>query len=479
MTESLKRKTISGVFWSSVERFSVQGIQFVIMIIMARILLPADYGMIGMLAIFIAISQALIDSGFSNALIRKTNRSEVDFSTVFYFNIGIGILLYLILFLVSPLIAEFYKTPELTNLTRIIALNLFIHSLAVVQRAILTIRIDFKTQAKASFSAAIFSGIVGIIMAYTGFGVWSLAVQTVLNGFINTGLLWILSKWKPLRVFSYCSFKELFAFGSKLLFAGLLNVIFQNIYTIVIGKKFYSTDLGYYTRADQFAQFPSSNLTGIMQRVTFPILSEIQEDKDRLAKVYRKFLRLSAFIIFPLMTGLAAVAYPFINCLLTEKWNFTALILQIICLSYMWYPIHAINLNLLQVEGRSDLFLKLEIYKKVLGVVVLCVTIPIGLVAMCWGAVVSSILALVFNTYYTNKLIHVGLIEQLRDLSPALFYSFSMAGVVYFFIHLVDQQLLQLFVGIIVGIVYYFLISYLTKSKDLHEFILLIKRNNS
>ena len=476
MSVSLKQKTVTGILWSSIERFSVQGVQFVIMIIMARILLPSDYGMIGMLAIFIAISQALIDSGFSNALIRKTNRSDVDFSTVFYFNIVIGILLYLILFFTSPLIAEFYKTPELTNLTRIIALNLFINSLAVVQRAILTIRIDFKTQAKASFCAALLSGIIGIIMAYTGFGVWAIAVQTVSNGFINTGLLWILSKWKPLRVFSYHSFKELFFFGSKLLFASLLNVIYQNIYTIVIGKKFHSTDLGYYTRADQFAQFPSSNLTGIMQRVTFPILSEIQDDKERLAKAYRKFLRLSAFIIFPLMTGLAAVAYPFIGCLLTEKWNFTALLLQIICFSYMWYPIHAINLNLLQVEGRSDLFLKLEIYKKLLGVVVLCVTIPMGLVAMCWGAVVSSLLALVLNTYYTNKLIRVGLIKQLRELSPALFYSFSMSAVVYFFIHLIDQQFLQLFLGIIVGIVYYFLISYLTKSQDLQEFILLIKR---
>ena len=476
MSVSLKQKTVTGILWSSIERFSVQGVQFVIMIIMARILLPSDYGMIGMLAIFIAISQALIDSGFSNALIRKTNRSDVDFSTVFYFNIVIGILLYLILFFTSPLIAEFYKTPELTNLTRIIALNLFINSLAVVQRAILTIRIDFKTQAKASFCAALLSGIIGIIMAYTGFGVWAIAVQTVSNGFINTGLLWILSKWKPLRVFSYHSFKELFFFGSKLLFAGLLNVIYQNIYTIVIGKKFHSTDLGYYTRADQFAQFPSSNLTGIMQRVTFPILSEIQDDKERLAKAYRKFLRLSAFIIFPLMTGLAAVAYPFIGCLLTEKWNFTALLLQIICFSYMWYPIHAINLNLLQVEGRSDLFLKLEIYKKLLGVVVLCVTIPMGLVAMCWGAVVSSLLALVLNTYYTNKLIRVGLIKQLRDLSPALFYSFSMSAVVYFFIHLIYQKFLQLFLGIIVGIVYYFLISYLTKSQDLQEFILLIKR---
>ena len=251
---SLKQKTISGVLWSCVERFSVQGIQFVIMVI---ILLPSDYGMIGMLAIFIAIAQTLIDSGFSNALIQKKDRSEIDYSTVFYFNIAVGIVLYFILFFSSPLIARFYNTPELTGLTRVLALNLFINSLAVVQRAILSIKIDFKTQAKASFSAAIISGIVGIVMAYTGFGVWSLAVQTVLNAFVNTVLLWIFSKWIPLKVFSFESFKKLFAFGSKLLASGLLDTIYRNIYTIVIGKKFASTDLGYFTRADQFAQFPS------------------------------------------------------------------------------------------------------------------------------------------------------------------------------------------------------------------------------
>ena len=219
---SLKQKTISGVLWSCVERFSVQGIQFVIMVI---ILLPSDYGMIGMLAIFIAIAQTLIDSGFSNALIQKKDRSEIDYSTVFYFNIVVGIILYFILFFSSPLIARFYNTPELTGLTRVLALNLFINSLAVVQRAILSIKIDFKTQAKASFSAAIISGIVGIVMAYTGFGVWSLAVQTVLNAFVNTVLLWIFSKWIPLKVFSFESFKKLFAFGSKLLASGLLDTL--------------------------------------------------------------------------------------------------------------------------------------------------------------------------------------------------------------------------------------------------------------
>lgn len=443
---------------------------------MARILLPSDYGMIGMLAIFIALAQVLIDSGFSSALIQKKDRSEVDYSTVFYFNIVVGLVLYFILFFSSPLIARFYNIPELTGLTRVVALNLFINSLAVVQRAILSIRIDFKTQAKASFSAAILSGVVGIVMAYTGFGVWSLAIQAVLNAFINTVLLWIFSKWIPLKIFSFDSFKKLFSFGSKLLVSGLLDTTYRNIYTIVIGKKFASTDLGYFTRADQFAQFPSSNLTSIIQRVTFPVLSEIQDDKERLAHAYRKFLRLSAYVIFPLMTGLAAVAHPFINCLLTEKWSFTALLLQILCFSYMWHPVHAINLNLLQVKGRSDLFLKLEVYKKIMGVAVLCITIPLGLVAMCYGTIVSSLLSLIINTYYTGKLIQVGLLKQMKDLIPALLYSFSMAGVVYLFIRLMNDQLLQLITGIIIGVIYYLLISYITKSQDLREFLSLVRR---
>ncbi len=476
MTESLKKKTVSGILWSSIERFSVQGIQFVIMIIMARILLPSDYGMIGMLAIFIAISQVLIDSGFSNALIRKKDRTEIDCSTVFYFNIVVGIILYLILFLVAPLIAKFYNVQELTSLTRVVAINLFVNSLTVVQRAILTIRVDFKTQAKASFSAAFLSGLIGIGMAYKGYGVWALAIQTVLNGIINASLLWFLSKWKPIKVFSYHSFKELFSFGFSLLLSGLFNVIYLNIYTIVIGKKFSSKDLGFYTRADQFAQFPSINLTGILQRVTYPILSNIQDDKERLTLAYRKILRLSAYIVFPLMIGLAVLATPLINCLLTEKWNFTALLLQILCVAYMWYPVHMINLNLLQVKGRSDLFFRLEIIKDGLGILILCITMPLGLVAMCCGLIFSSLIGLTINTYYTGKLIGLGFFKQLHDLMPSILYSFSMGGLVFFLISFIPNDFFQIIAGISVGIVYYLVISFLTKSQELAELLLLMKK---
>ncbi len=477
MTESLKHKTFKGTLWSSIERFSVQGIQFIVMIIMARILTPEDYGLIGMLAIFIAISQSLIDSGFSQALIRKQDRRQVDNSTVFYFNIVVGALLYLILFFCAPLIADFYDEPQLTSITRVISLSVFINSWVVVQRALLTVEIDFKTQTKASFSAAIVSGIVGVGMVYGGYGVWAIVVQQLVNLCVNALLLWIFSPWRPSCEYSWKSFRELFSFGSKLAGAGILNTLYQNIYLIVIGKIFKATDLGYYTRAQQFGDFPSSNITGIIQRVTFPILCSIQDDDERLRDVYRRFLRLSAFVIFPMMIGLSAVARPLVILLLKEQWIFTAVLLQILCFSMMWYPIHAINLNLLQVKGRSDLFLKLEIYKKIIGVLILCITVPMGLIAMSIGTIFSSVIALIINTYYTGKLIQVGFLRQMKDLVPTLFYSLSMGVIVYITIYFIPTNGLKLVTGIFVGFFYFILITYLTGSKDRRELIAFIRNN--
>jgi len=475
MSESLKHKTLRGTLWSSIERFSVQGVMFVVMIIMARILTPEDYGLVGMLTIFIAISQSLIDSGFSQALIRKQDRSEIDNSTVFYFNIAVGAILYLILFFSAPLIAKFYNEPILIPLTRVISLSILINSFVVVQRALLTVNIDFKTQAKASFSAAIASGIVGITMAYTGWGVWAIVWYQITNLAVNVGLLWIFSKWRPQLVYSWKSFKELFFFGSKLAASGIIDTLYNNIFLIVIGKIFKASDLGYYTRAQQFAAFPSSNLTGIIQRVTFPVLCTIQDDDERLRSVYRRFLRLSAFLIFPLMIGLAAVAKPLVLLLLKEQWEFAATLLSIICLSMMWYPIHSINLNLLQVKGRSDLFLKLEIVKKCVGIVILCCTIPLGLVAMCWGTVLSSLISLIINTHYTGKLIQVGFLKQMKDLTPSLLYSFSMGAIVWSSIQFITNDALQLIIGIILGIIYFIAITSVTRSKDRCELISFIK----
>ncbi|MDE5675839.1 MAG: lipopolysaccharide biosynthesis protein, partial [Muribaculaceae bacterium] len=460
--ESLKQKTFKGTLWSTLERFSVQGIAFVVMIIMARILTPDDYGLVGMLTVFIAVSQALVDSGFSQALIRKLDRSEIDNSTVFYFNIGVGIFLYLILFFCAPLIAKFYNEPILIPLTRLISLSVLINSFVVVQRALLTVNIDFKTQAKASFSAAIVSGVIGISMSYMGYGVWAIVWYQLSNLATNVCLLWILSKWRPKLLYSWKSFRELFSFGSKLAMSSVINVTYKNVYLLVIGKVFSASDLGFYTRAHQFAEFPSSNVTSIIQRVTFPVLCSIQNDDVRLTNVYRRFLRLSAFVVFPLMIGLAAVAHPFIILVLKEKWEFSVILLQIICFSMMWYPIHAINLNLLQVKGRSDLFLKLEILKKCIGVVIIVITVPFGLITMCYGSVVNSIISLIINTYYTGKLINVGFMKQMKDLLPTISYSLSMGVVVWIVVQILPNNILKLSAGILVGIIYFLAITKIT-----------------
>ena len=476
MSDSLKSKTVKGVVWSSIERFSTQGVQFLIMIIMARLLTPKDYGLIGMLAIFLAVAQSLIDSGFSQALIRKQDRTDVDNSTVFYFNIVVSSALYLILFIAAPFVADFYNQPELTSVMRVVCLGVILNSLAVVQRALLTVRIDFKTQAKASLSAAVISGCIGIVLAYCGFGVWSLVVQQLLNLSVNTLLLWIFSKWRPIAVFSWKSFHELFAFGSKLLASGLLDTLYRNIYPIVIGKLFSASSLGHYTRAHQFSEFPSSNVTGIIQRVTYPILCGIQDETERLEAVYRKFLKLSAFIIFPLMIGMSAVARPFIDIVLGKQWGFCGQLLQIICFAMMWYPIHAINLNLLQVKGRSDLFLRLEIIKKILGITVLCITAPFGLVVMCYGQIFNSIVALVINTYYTGKLINVGFIRQMKDLLPTILLSLTMFGAILLVNGFIEANIYRLVIGILVGIIVYSSGSYIFKFKELQTLFSLIRR---
>lgn len=480
MAESLKNKTVKGTIWSSLERFSVQGIQFIVMVVMARMLTPEDYGLVGMLAIFIAISQSLIDSGFSQALIRKQDRSELDNSTVFYFNIGVGIFLYISLFLCAPLIAEFYNEPILTPITRVIGLSLVFNSLAVVQRALLTIRLDFKTQAKASLVGAIISGGIGIGMAYYGFGVWSIVWQQISNLGIVTILLWILSKWKPIWGYSWNSFKILFNFGSKLLASGLLETLYRNLYLILIGKVFKASDLGYYTRAHQFTDFASSNIGGIIQRVTYPVLCSIQDDDQRLRDVYRKLLKNSTFIVFPLMMGLAAIAHPMILAFLNEKWIFSAVLIQILCFSQMWYPVHSLNLNLLQVKGRSDLFLRLEIIKKIIGISIILVTIPFGLLAMCWGAVVNSIIALAINTYYTGKLIQLHFWRQMADILPTLVLSMSVGAIVYLSISYISiSSWILMIIGIIEGILLYVTIAKVFKFQELSELLSIIRKNNN
>lgn len=469
MSQNLRSKTVSGVLWSAVERFSLQGVQFIINIIMARLLLPSDYGMIGMLAVFLQISQTFIDSGFSDALIQKKDRTDKDLSTVFYFNIVLSIVLYLLIFLSAPYIADFYHTPELELVTRIITLNLVIASFSAVHKTILTININFKIQSKISLIAAIISGGIGITMAYRDFGVWSLVIQSILNTFLITILSYCYVGWYPLKCFSKSSFFGLFSFGSKLLISRLIHSVYYNLYAIVIGRRFSPADLGYYTRAEQFAIFPSSNINAIISRVTYPVLSSIQDDDKRLAIAYRKYIRLSSFIIFPLMLGLAAIASPLINLLLTDRWSGIVILLQILCLDWMLDHLCQINLNLLLIKGRSDWALRLEIVKKVIATLILIVSIPFGIEMMCWGRVLYSIIATYLNTHYTERLIGLSFKSQMKDIFPSLLLAILMSGVVFISIYYIPFDILKVVGGIFIGCLFYLTLSWLMKRSEIHE----------
>lgn len=472
---SLKNKTVKGVIWSSIDRFSAQGIQFLFSILIARLLVPEDYGVVAMLNIFLAVSQTFIDSGFSTALVRKVDRTETDFSTVFYFNIVVAVIFYFALFFSASAIANFYSTPLLESITKVVALNLIVGSLSGIHSAKLSIAIDFKSKAKISIVTTLLTGVVGLWMAYSGYGVWALVVQSVFSVFLRTALLWIIVKWRPQLVFSWRSFKELFSFGSKLLASSLLDTTYNNVYSLVIGKVFSPSTLGLYSRAAGLAEFPSSNITGVLQGVTFPVLSSIQNEEDRLADAYKRFIRISAFVVFPLMIGLAAVAEPFIQIVLTDKWAGTIPLLQIICFAMMWYPVHAINLNILQVKGRSDYFLKLEVIKKIQGVIILVVTLPLGIVAMCLGRVVSSLISLVWNTYYTKKLINYGFVNQMKDLFHIVVHSLVMGLVVLLIVHFMPSMWLKLIVGVFAGMVYYIVGAYMMRFPEMDEMLVILK----
>lgn len=475
MATSLKEKTVKGLIWSSIDRFSSQGIQFVFGLIMARLLVPADYGVVAMLGIFLAISQSFIDSGFGAALIQKMNRTETDCSTVFYFNIVTAGLFYALLWFAAPSIAAFYDMPLLEPVTRVVALNLVINAFAGIQNSQLSIALDFKTRAKISLAVTLFSGVVGISLAYAGYGVWALVVQMVGSALLNTLLLWLFVRWKPRLAFSWASFRELFTFGSKLLASGLLDTIYGNLVPLLVGKFYSATSLGLYSRALAWGNYPSSNITGVIQNVTFPVLSSIQNDDERLSSAYRRLLRLSVFIIFPLMVGLSAVADPLVRLVLTDKWEGCIYLLQILCFSLMWYPVHAINLNLLQVKGRSDYFLKLEIIKKIFGACVLCVTVPLGLVAMCYGSVFSSLVSLTFNTHYTHRLIGYGFKRQMREMLPVLLHALVMGFIAWSVVQALPTPGMQLLGGILSGAAYYLLGAWLLRFEELQEALSMLK----
>lgn len=417
MTE-LRKKVTNSIKWSAIERLLTQLIQLSIMLVLARMLGPEAFGLVGMLAVFIAISQVFVDSGFTSALIRKQDRTEEDFSTAFIINIVISVVVYSLLFLLSPYIASFYEQPELSSITRVLGIVVIINALSLVQKAKLTIEMDFKNLAKASLLSVLFSSTVAITLAYKGFGVWSLVFQTIIMAASNVILLNIFRPWKPKVQYSQASFSHLFGFGSKLLVSSLIDTVYKNIYQIIIGKQFTATQVGQFTQANQLSSIPAMTLTNVIQRVTYPMLSQMQDDHAQLEKSYLLTLKLAALVVFPLMFGLAFVSEPLLLVLVGADWLPAAQLVSILAIGFMLYPIHAINLNLLQVKGRSDLFLKLEIVKKLMTTIILFFTVPLGVKAMCIGLVLQSHLSLIVNTYYTGKLTSLSLKKQLTSLIP-------------------------------------------------------------
>ena len=460
MSLIFENKSVAGVVWSAIERFSVQGIQFILGIVIARLINPSDYGLIAMLGIFLAIAQTFTDSGFSQALIQKKNRNETDFSTVFFFNFGISVVIFLLFCLGASGIASFYNEPKLELITRWVALNIILTALSIVQRTELTIKMDFKTQAKASLVSVVLSGILGVTLAWLGFGVWALIWQTLCNSLLNTILLWILSTWKPRLLFSWCSFKELFSFGSKLLASGLLHTIYTNMYSLVIGKKYTPAEVGFFNRASTLSQFPSTNLVMIITRVSYPTHCELQNEPEKLRKSFIQYIRLSSFFIFPLMVALAALAEPLVHVLLTDKWKEVVPLLQILCLANMWLPVMYLNNNMLAVKGRTDFFLRAEIIKKVTGILIMLATLPLGVKILCMGLVLYSIADMGLTIYYTRKVIDCGYMVQLKNVLPIALTAFLMGIVMISVTKIFNGYWIQLLAGSFSGLFTYLLLVY-------------------
>ena len=436
-----------GFFWSAVERFSIQGISFILSIIIARIVAPSAYGLIVMIQVFLSFSQLFIDGGFANALIQKQDRDEKDYCTVFIFNMVVAVFLYLLFFLIAPFIADFYDEPQLTSITRVISLNLIFSSLSIVQKTRLTIDLDFKTQTKAGLIAVIISGTIGVICAYNDLEVWALVIQGLLNQLLISAALMYFSHWRPKLIFSTQSFKRLFSFGSKLMLSNILTSIYVNISNLVIGKKYTSADLAFYNRGFMLSQFPSVNISDIMNRIVYPVLTNVQDDVTALREAYMKYLHLAHYVVLFLMGLIIVLAEPLINVLLTPKWVEAVPYLQIFCINFMFYPIQQHASNPVAAIGHSGILLKYQLLKRGASLAILIYTIMISIKAVCWGVVVSSIFEAVINVVICKKKIGLGFRAHIRSQFDVIICVAGVCAIVYFVTLLIPGSFWKLIVG--------------------------------
>lgn len=466
---SLKSIATKGIFWSAIDKFAVQIGQFAVSVLLARILLPEDFGLIGMLAIFMALSQTFIESGLGVCLIQRQNRTDVDFSTVFVFNLVVSSLFYLLLFFSAPYISTFFNQPQLIALVRVLGLSLFINAFAIVQKTKLTIAMDFKSIAKSNIISVILGGFCGVIAALNGYGVWSLVIQSLVWSLTTTISLWFLSSWSPSILFSRKSFDSLFGYASKILISGLYAQLLNNVYNICLGKFYPVASLGYYTRTKSFADLSAGTIVSIIQQATFPVLAVVQNDKEKLVSIYSRMIRMSAFLIIPLMTLIALLAKPIVILLLTEKWISLIPFLQWMVFARIFLPMSVINMNLLNAIGRSDLYLKVDLSKLPLTILALIITIPLGVKAIIIGHVVTSALSFIINAYLPGKFYGYGAINQLKDMLPVFVATLGMATVVFVMSYFIDNLVFQLLLGGILGLVTYLFLCWILKLDELKE----------
>lgn len=459
---SLKKTALSGMVWTVTQQFGSQGIIFLVQMIMARILEPSEFGLIGMITVFMALSSSLVDSGMTQSLIRTKNPDQTDYSTVFFFNMLMSILIYLVVFFCAPLIADFYEQPILKPIVRVYCISFIINAFSSVQMTRLTKEMNFKMQMMIALPSIILSGILGITLAYFDYGVWSLVWMGVLQSFFSSLQLWIRSGWTPTLVFSKVKFKEHFKFGYNLALSGILNTIFANIYQIIIGKFFLASQVGFFTRANNFKQLPVNNISSVLNKVTYPLFASINDDNVRLKRVYKQIMQSVIYVLAPVLIYMGVLAEPLFRFLFTAKWLPAVPYFQILCITGILYPIHSYNLSILKIKGRSDLFLRLEIIKKILITIAIVVSLKFGIMGLIWSQVVTNFLAFFINSYYSGKYINYSALGQLKDiLPPIILASLVGAGLycldIWLSVSLIDFG--RLAIGSLVGLILYLSLS--------------------
>lgn len=474
---SLKKKAAKSLVWTFTQQFGNQLIGFIISLLLARILLPEEFGLIGMIAVVVAIGNALLDGGLTKSLIRDKECDQEDYSTVFYFHIVSSLVVYALVFVSAPLIADFYERTILINIIRVYSLSLVITSFSAVQLARLTKIMDFKTQAIIAIPAAIIGGVVGIFLAYKDYGVWSLVWSSIITSAINSIQVWIYSGWSPDFIFSRVKFKKHFNYGYKLTLSDLLNRVFNNLFLIVIGKYFSAAQVGFYTRAETMKQLPVNNISNALNKVSFPLLVSIKDDELRLKRVYKKLMLMVVFVVTPFLIFLAVLAEPTFRFLFTEKWLPAVPYFQILCITGILFPLHSYNLTILNIKGRSDLFLKLEALKKILIVIIIVFAVPFGILALLYGQVIVSLLAFFINAHYTKKFIDYSGWQQITDIFPIIITA-GFSGVIVFITDKYglsnELDIVRITLGGVTGSVAYFGFAFIFRFESLSELYKLI-----